>query len=138
MKIAVIQGPNLDRLGRRKPERYGTRTLDDVTAEIDKAADELGVEAVHVQSNHEGALIDWFRTVQDEVAGVIVNPAGLTTYGKSLYDTLSDADLPVAVVHMSAYFKYDSVDLFADLADVYLCGLKSHGYVVALQELVSR
>jgi 3-dehydroquinate dehydratase-2 len=138
VKIAILQGPNLDRLGKRRPDKYGTHTLADIAADIEKTAGELGVEVTQYQSNHEGALIDWLRTCQDEVDGIVINPAGLTPYGRSLYDALADSDLPIAVVHMSAIFRYERQahpDMFAPLASVYIAGLRAKGYPIALRSL---
>jgi hypothetical protein len=80
VRIAVTQGPNLNRLGVRRPERCGTETLADVTSRLDGLAARLGVELQHTQSNHEGELIDWLHERMD-VDAVIVNPAGLTRTG---------------------------------------------------------
>jgi 3-dehydroquinate dehydratase-2 len=139
VKIAVLQGPNLNRLGKRRPDKYGRKTLADITAELEVLADKLGVEVVQTQSNHEGGLIDWLHEVQDEIDGILINPAGLTPYGRSLYDSLKDAELPIAIVHMSAIFQFEKQahpDMYADLASIYIAGLKSNGYGVALEHLV--
>ncbi len=140
---AVLHGPNLNRLGRRDPKRYGSRTLADITADIDQAAARLGVAAVHHQSNHEGDLIDWLHSRQDEpdLAGVIVNPAGLTRAGWSLRTALADAGVPLAVVHLSELHRHGpepEPDIFLPIANVYLAGAGGHGYRLALEALVLR
>jgi 3-dehydroquinate dehydratase-2 len=138
VQIAVIQGPNLNRLGIRRPERYGTETLADVTSRLGRLAARLGVELQHMQSNHEGELIDWLHERMD-VDAVIVNPAGLTPYGRPLLDSVSDVGKPVAVVHIAQLYRHygtDTHDIFKAVADVYVCGLGTMGYSAALVRLV--
>ncbi|NBE50561.1 type II 3-dehydroquinate dehydratase [Streptomyces boluensis] len=139
-RYAVLQGPNLNRLGKRDPARYGHHTLADVQADIDECADELGVETAHFQSNHEGALIDWLHEQQDQegLAGIILNPAGLTRAGWSLRTAVQDACVPIAVVHLSELHRYGpqpEPDIFLPVANVYLAGAGWRGYRFALQAL---
>jgi 3-dehydroquinate dehydratase-2 len=101
LQIVVLQGPNLNRLGHRKPEIYGTRTLADVQAEMDEKAGELGCNLIHFQSNSEGALIDRLQELQDESDAIICNPAGLTNYGLSLRDALAETERDLAITHRS-------------------------------------
>ncbi|MER7793007.1 type II 3-dehydroquinate dehydratase [Streptomyces sp. NPDC097640] len=142
-RYAVLHGPNLNRLGRRDPQRYGTRTLADIQADTDAAAARLGVTTVHHQSNHEGDLIDFLHGQQDEpgLAGVIVNPAGLTRAGWSLRTALVDTGVPVAVVHLSELHRYGpepEPDIFLPVANVYLAGAGGNGYRLALEALCLR
>lgn len=145
MKYLVMQGPNLNRLGKRDPERYGHRTLSDVQADIDACAEGLGVTVEHFQSNHEGFLIDRLHEYQDGLdgqdGGIIVNPAGLTLYGHSLRTALIDTGLPVAIVHLSQLHAYEAVpkpDVFADMATVYIAGAGWKGYRYALEVLYAK
>src|SRR5215212_2847449 len=103
MRLAVLHGPNLNRLGRRQPEKYGTATLDDVVGDIDATAQRLGVAVLHFQSNHEGALVEWLHARCDDIDGIVINPAGLSAYGYSLLDALRDTGHPFAVVHISQW-----------------------------------
>jgi 3-dehydroquinate dehydratase II len=139
MNYLVIQGPNLNRLGKRDPRRYGDQTLADIEADIDAAAEELGVTVAHVQSNHEGHLVDWLHERQDDLdGGIVVNPAALCLYGWSLRTALCDTGLPVAVVHISQLHAYEPVpklDIFADMAAVYIAGAGWRGYRYALEAL---
>lgn len=138
MHVAVLNGPNLNRLGVRKPDRYGQRTLDDIMADLEKTAARLGIRVSHVQSNHEGVLLDWLHERLGDLDALIVNPAGLTPYGRSLYDALSDAELPVVVVHITQLYRYygnDTPDLFREPATAYIAGLGWRGYLVALEHL---
>lgn len=138
MHVAVLNGPNLNRLGKRRPDRYGHRTLDDIVAELRHIAAGLGVRLSHVQSNHEGALLDWLHERQDDLDALIVNPAGLTPYGRGLQDALADSGLPVVIVHISQLYRYyggDTPDLFREAATAYVAGLGARGYGVALEYL---
>lgn len=138
MKILVMHGPNLNRLGKRRPEKYGRMTLAEIETEIQNHAKELGVTVEHFQSNHEGALIDWLQTHQDDSDGIIFNPAGLTTQGHAIYDAISDAEKPTAIVHLAAREKYERgsrPDLFVSIADLYIAGMGWRGYLVAMSEI---
>ncbi|MCU1417511.1 MAG: hypothetical protein JWP32_1685 [Schumannella sp.] len=141
MKYLILNGPNINRLGLRNPAKYGTTTLAEITADLDRHAATLGVELDHVQSNHEGDLIDWLHERQDAADGIVVNPAGLTYYGWSLYDALMDTGLPIAVVHIATFWAYEKgkrPDIFADLATVHLSGAGWAGYRHALSALHER
>jgi 3-dehydroquinate dehydratase-2 len=138
MKILIMQGPNLNRLGQRRPDKYGHTTLAEIEAMIKDHAAKLGVEVEQVQSNHEGALIDWLQAHQEASAGIIFNPAGLTTQGHAIYDAISDADVPTAIVHLAAREKYERgarPDLFVSIADLYIAGMGYRGYLMALSEI---
>ncbi|MFV2177595.1 type II 3-dehydroquinate dehydratase [Actinomadura sp. LOL_016] len=138
MHVAVLNGPNLNRLGRRRPERYGTRTLAEVVADLEETSARLGVRLSHYQSNHEGALLDWLHERQDEMDGLIVNPAGLTPFGRPLCDALAETDLPVVIVHITQLYRHygmNAQDLFREMATAYIAGLGWRGYTVALEHL---
>jgi 3-dehydroquinate dehydratase-2 len=137
-RIAVLQGPNLNRLGIRRPERYGTKTLLEVERDLDELASGLGVKLLHKQSNHEGELIDWLHA-NLPVDGLIVNPAGLTPYGRPLMDAVTDADCPIAIVHIAQLYRHygdATQDLFKAIGDIYVCGLGTDGYGAALSRVV--
>jgi 3-dehydroquinate dehydratase-2 len=138
MRIAVLHGPNLNRLGIRRPDKYGTTTLADITKHLDEAAARLGVEAMHFQSNAEYALIDWIHEHQHEFEGIVINPAGLTAAGYSLLDAVRDPGYPFAVVHISQYHAIDGKerdDIFASTAAVYITGAGWRGYSYALEAI---
>jgi 3-dehydroquinate dehydratase-2 len=101
MKILVLHGPNLNLFGRREPHIYGTTTLAQINEMLAKLAGELGVTLETIQSNHEGALIDFLHQHIDSVQGALVNPAGLTQHGVPLHDAIKAMPFPVVEVHMS-------------------------------------
>lgn len=145
-RVLVIQGPNLNRLGKRPAQHYGRQTLEDLTQIIDDAAAERGIDVEHRQSNTEGVLVDWLHERIDDASGVVVNPAGLTFYGDSLRQALLESGLPIAVVHMSNIYSRDDIvlkpwrqhDVFADIATAYIAGLGAPGYVVAIDALLEK
>ena len=101
MKILVLHGPNLNLFGRREPHIYGTTTLAQIDAMLATLAGELGVTLATIQSNHEGALIDFLHQHIDTAQGALVNPAGLTQHGVPLHDAIKAMPFPVVEVHMS-------------------------------------
>ncbi|MES2910205.1 MAG: type II 3-dehydroquinate dehydratase [Pseudomonadota bacterium] len=101
MKILVLHGPNLNLFGRREPHIYGTTTLAQINDMLATLAGELGVTLETIQSNHEGALIDFLHANIDLAQGALVNPAGLTQHGVPLHDAIKAMPFPVIEVHMS-------------------------------------
>lgn len=137
-RIAVLQGPNLNRLGMRRPERYGRKTLSEIQTEMDELASQLNVGLLHHQSNHEGDLIDWLHA-QLPIDGIIINPAGLTPFGRPLLDAVTDAECPTAVVHIAQLYRHygsNTPDIFKATCDVYIAGLGTDGYSAALRRIV--
>ena len=100
-RILVLHGPNLNLFGRREPHIYGSMTLDEINERLRALAAELRVELVIVQSNHEGVLVDTFQKHMDDVAGAVINPAGLTQYSVSLHDCIKAMPFPVIECHLS-------------------------------------
>jgi 3-dehydroquinate dehydratase-2 len=101
MKVLLVNGPNLNLLGTREPEVYGTTTLAEIDAKLKALAAELGAELECFQSNHEGALIDKLHERIDTLQGALVNPAGLTQHGVPLHDAIKAMPFPMIEVHMS-------------------------------------
>ena len=101
MRIAVVHGPNLNLLGAREPEVYGTATLDDVDRALEGLATELGVEVECFQSNCEGAILDFLADVRGRAGGVLINPAGLGHTSVALLDGLLAIARPFVEVHLS-------------------------------------
>jgi len=101
MKILVLHGPNLNLLGRREPHIYGRTTLAEINQRLEELGKELRVELAVLQSNHEGALVDFLHQHIDSADGAILNPAGLTQFGVSLHDAIKTMPFPVIEVHIS-------------------------------------
>ncbi|MFH1565074.1 MAG: type II 3-dehydroquinate dehydratase [bacterium] len=101
MKILVINGPNLNNLGKRDKAYYGDLTLAKIYSLLKVEAKKLNCELEFFQSNHEGALIDFLQKESKNANGILINPGALTHYGYSLYDGLVDANLPIIEVHLS-------------------------------------
>lgn len=139
--FAVINGPNLDRLGRREPEVYGKETLADLETSLRRLADELAVSVTFFQSNHEGAIIDHIsKSVDEGVAGFIMNPGGLTHTSVALRDALSAAEKPVIEVHISnihAREEFRKHSVTAGACVGVITGLGLGGYGFALRHLNS-
>lgn len=101
MRIAVVHGPNLNLLGTREPEVYGTATLEDVNRELAALAEALGVEIEAFQSNSEGRILDFLADVRERANGVVINPAGLGHTSVALLDGLLGISRPFVEVHLS-------------------------------------
>ncbi len=139
MKIGVLHGPNLQLLGRREPEVYGTDTLDDVDRALGELADELGVELETLQSNHEGALLDFVDEASTRVAGFLVNPGALTHTSVALRDALAGVDRPFVELHLSntqAREDFRRHSWLAELAVGVVYGFGVDSYLLGLRGLV--
>jgi 3-dehydroquinate dehydratase-2 len=138
-RVLVLQGPNLNLLGTREPEIYGTQTLHDLQVEIQHWAVALGLEVVHFQSNHEGALID--RLHERDFDAAIVNAGGLTHTSVALRDALLAVSRPFVEVHLSdpaTREPFRKVNFLADIAIDRIYGQGPQGYHRALEVLAKR
>ena len=139
MKILVINGPNLNLLGRREAQHYGSDTLPAIGRALNEKAKALRCELTFFQSNHEGALIDFIQAQSEGADGILINPGALTHYGYSLHDALTDAELPVVEVHLSdikSREKWRRVSVIEDVAIKQISGLKKQSYTLGLEALV--
>ncbi len=134
--IFVLNGPNLNLLGTREPEVYGTETLDDIAASLSKRAEELSVKLDIRQSNHEGHLIDWLHEARDAGAkAVLLNPGGYTHTSVALRDAVAATGVPVIEVHLSnpqARESFRRRSLIAGVARGSISGFGALSYALAL------
>ncbi|MBT2325820.1 3-dehydroquinate dehydratase [Variovorax paradoxus] len=139
MKILVLHGPNLNLFGRREPHIYGTTTLAEINARLEKLAVELGVELETIQSNHEGHLVDFLHSNIDLASGALVNPAGLTQHGVPLHDAIKAMPFPVFEIHMSniaARESWRAHSIISPAVRGTIQGLGPHSYLAGLRALV--
>lgn len=138
--IAVIHGPNLNMLGRREPAIYGHTTLAEIDAALSARAAGAGLRLISVQSNHEGALIDFLQSEGWHAAGVIINPGALTHYGLALRDALAALSAPIIEVHLSNVYRrepFRHTSVVAPVATGQITGLGWRGYLLALEWLIA-
>jgi 3-dehydroquinate dehydratase-2 len=139
LKILVVHGPNLNLLGRREPNIYGVTTLPQINEELQKLAAELNVELVIVQSNHEGVIVDTFQQHIDDVAGAIINPAGLSFHSVALHDVIKAMPFPVIETHISNLGARDAIhqgSIITPAARASIMGLGWRSYTAGLRALV--
>jgi 3-dehydroquinate dehydratase-2 len=139
MKIMVINGPNLNMLGRRDKKFYGNKTLPQIESLLKKEAKNLGVELTSFQSNSEGKIVDFIQKNSAQISGIIINPGAFTHYSLSIRDALEDSKLPVIEVHLSnihAREEWRAKSVIAPVAMGQISGFGWHGYIAALQILV--
>ena len=136
--ILVVHGPNLNMLGKREPDHYGSRTLDEIDRSLCAKADELGIALTTFQSNHEGEIVETIQKSVGRIAGLVINPAAYTHTSVAIRDAVLLLDVPVVEVHLSNIHKRESFrhrSYIADIATAQITGLGSQGYLFALEAL---
>lgn len=139
MKILVLHGPNLNLLGTREPEVYGSMTLDEINAKLIALGKELGADVTCLQSNHEGALIDALHDARTWTNGVVFNPGGYTHTSVALRDAISSIQIPVIEVHLSNVYareEFRHVSMISAVCKGKITGLGWKSYALALRGLV--
>jgi 3-dehydroquinate dehydratase-2 len=134
----ILNGPNLNLLGKRQPAVYGHETLADVEAACREAAGPLGFEIRFHQSNREYELIDWIHEAREQAAGVIINPAAFTHTSVAIHDALITCECPILEVHISNIHKREAFrhhSYVSSLASGVIAGFGTQGYVLALHRL---
>lgn len=138
--VLLLSGPNLNLLGIREPEVYGTDTLDDHVARARTVAGAHGLELEHLQSNHEGVLVDAVQAARGRVAAIVVNAGALTHYAWSLHDALATFDGPVVELHLSnpgAREGWRHASVVTPVAKGTIQGFGGHGYELALEAVAN-
>ena len=139
-KILILNGPNLNLLGTREPEIYGSESLADIEALCRKAGKELKLEIDFRQSNIEGEMVDAIQSARGTVAGIIINAGAYSHTSIAILDALLAVELPVIEVHLSNLFQRESFrhhSFVSQAAYGMICGLRGQGYTLALQALSS-
>ncbi|KAA0698492.1 type II 3-dehydroquinate dehydratase [Neorhizobium sp. P12A] len=138
--IFVLNGPNLNALGKREPGIYGGKTLKDIEADCRSAGETLGFEIDFRQSNHEGMLVDWLHEADDRAVGVAMNAGAYTHTSVALHDAIRAISIPVVEVHISnihAREEFRHKSMIAPATKGMICGFGPYSYILALHALKS-
>jgi 3-dehydroquinate dehydratase-2 len=140
-RLFVLNGPNLNMLGRREPHLYGRVTLAEIEKRCHELARELDFDLFFAQSNFEGQLIEWLHQAYEETAAVIINPAGLTSRSVAVLDALRTLQRPIVEVHLTNIFRREAIyhqPLTACAAWGFIAGLGAGGYELAMRGLARK
>lgn len=138
--VFILNGPNLNLLGTRQPEIYGTETLADIEARCRKVCADRDLDLVFRQSNSEGQLVDWIQDARNAACGIIINPAAYTHTSVAIRDALSACEMPIFEVHLSnvhAREPFRQHSYVSGVATGIIAGFGSFGYVAALEKLAA-
>lgn len=138
-RVAVVNGPNLNMLGKREIGIYGGLTLDDVCAKVAAEAKQYGVETEFFQSNSEGELCSFIQSCRGRMDGILLNAGAYTHYSIALRDSIAAAEVPTVEVHVSNIYKRESfrhVSVIAPVCLGQICGLGVEGYILAFHALM--
>src|SRR5271167_4766850 len=136
--VYVLNGPNLNLLGKRQPHIYGHETLADVEAECRRTAADLALEIVFHQSNREYEIIDWIHEARERAGGIVINPAAFTHTSVAILDALNAFDAPVIEIHISNVHKREEFrhhSFVSGRADGVIAGFGTQGYLLALRRM---
>lgn len=139
MKILVINGPNMQLLGKREPDVYGSQSLEDVYADLGTFAQSFHVELDFFQSNHEGDIVDKIGNIGPDINGIIINPAAYTHTSVAIHDAIKGINQPVVEIHLSNIHKREGfrhTSLTAPACIGQICGFGTYGYRLALEAIV--
>ncbi|MCO5146971.1 MAG: type II 3-dehydroquinate dehydratase [Aquamicrobium sp.] len=140
ISLLVLNGPNLNLLGTRQPEVYGSTTLADVEALCRETGDRLGIGIDFRQSNHEGVLVDWIHEAKGRHAGIVLNAAAYTHTSIAIMDAIASVELPVAEVHLSNIHRREEfrhLSYISKVAVGMIAGFGAHGYVLGIEALAN-
>ena len=139
--IYVLNGPNLNLLGVREPQLYGSTTLAQVEQLCRRVTGELGLECEFRQTNHEGVMVDWVQEARERAVAIAINPAGLSFRSIPLLDALKTVDQPIAEIHVTNIHRRDALyqhSLVSLAATGVICGFGAFGYELAIRALAQR
>jgi 3-dehydroquinate dehydratase-2 len=134
--VLLLSGPNLNLLGQREPEVYGTATLEDHVSTARATAERFGLVVEHLQSNHEGVLVEAIHAARGRCAAIVINPGAFTHYAWSIHDALAAFEGPIVELHLSnpnAREPWRHTSVIAPVAKGSIVGFGGHGYVLALE-----
>jgi 3-dehydroquinate dehydratase-2 len=140
MRILLINGPNLNTLGTRETEIYGSQTLDEIVGAVTDRAASLGADVRAFQANGEGQIIDWLQREKNDAAGLIINAGAFTHTSLALRDAVADCALPTIEVHLSNVWKREAIrheSLISPVARGIIVGFGPLGYTMAVDALVT-
>ena len=138
--VFVLNGSNLNMLGKREPHLYGTTTLAEIEAQCRALAQELGLDCSFRQTNHEGVMVDWLQEAFEKDAAVVINPAGFSFGSVPILDALKLIQKPLIEVHITNIHKRDKLyqhSLVSSVATGVICGLGPEGYLAALRAIAA-
>jgi len=136
--VFILNGPNLNLLGRREPHIYGHTTLEQIRQSSVMLAEELGLACEFRQTNHEGVMVDWIQEAFEQGAALIINPAGLSFHSIPVLDALKMIDRPLIELHLSNIHARDELhrhSIMSGVVDAVICGLGADGYPLALRAI---
>ena len=136
IRLMILNGPNLNLLGVREPQIYGSTTLAAIEASCREFGGTIDAAVAFHQSNHEGALVDLIHVARNEADAIVINPAGLSFHSIPLLDALKTFDGPIVEVHISNIHARDELhrhSIMSTVAKAVLCGFGPYGYVLAMQ-----
>ena len=136
--VFILNGPNLNLLGRREPHIYGHTTLDQIRQSSMMLAEELGLVCDFRQTNHEGVMVDWIQQAFEQGAALIINPAGFSFHSIPVLDALKLIDTPLIELHLSNIHARDELhrhSIMSGVVDAVICGLGADGYPLALRAI---
>lgn len=139
MKIFIINGPNLDMLGKREPEIYGSDTLERINVELEMYCGNNGVEPEFFQSNSEGELIDIIHSARGKADGIVINAGAYTHYSIAIRDAIAAVELPCVEVHLSNVHKREEFrhrSMISAVCTGVICGFGKHVYRLAIDALL--
>lgn len=136
--ILILNGPNLNMLGSREPEIYGSTTLDDIRKQCEDRASALSIAVEFKQSNHEGELVDWIQSVREFYSGLIINAGAFTHTSVALHDALLALEQPIIELHLTNVFQREEFrhhSYISKPAKGIICGFGAMGYTMALNAM---